>query len=82
MGRVDVEPALVERDPFAECEEIDLVGVVRDEEDPGSERLAVEARVQPVAVAGDAFERAEARERLAAPTMVLTLVDEARVDAE
>ncbi len=82
FGRSRDGVALVETLALAEREERELVAVVSDEDDARGERLAVDARMEPVAVTRDGEQAPRARERLAAPAVVLAPVHEPGVDAE
>ena len=82
VRRVEVQRTLVEAVALADREHVERVGVVRHEHDPRADRLAVDGDADRLAVGRDDRERAQTRERVAPPPVVLAPVDELRVDAE
>ncbi len=82
LGRVHVEQALVEALALAEREEVELVRVVRDEDDSGRDRLTVDAQAERTRLPRQQRERAKAGQHGSPPPVVLATVDEPRVDAQ
>src|SRR5919197_3801496 len=82
LGRVDVEPPLVQARTLADREEAEVVRVVGDEEDARLHRLAVELSPDSAPLAQAQPERPGARERLAPPAVPLAPVDERRIETE
>ena len=77
-----MEQALVEALALAEREEVELVGVVRDEDDSGRDRLTVDAQAERTRLPRQQRECAEPRQHSPPPPVVLPAVDEPRVDAQ
>src|ERR687887_2246164 len=82
LGRVDVEPPLVQARPLADREEAEVVRVVGDEEDARLHRLAVELGPDSAPLAQAQPESPGSRERLAPPAVPLAPVDKRSVEAE
>jgi hypothetical protein len=83
MGDVQVEPPLVEPIPLADAEQVELIRVVGHEDDAGLNRDSVDGELLLSAtLTHHEEERAEARECLLPPAMVLAPMDERRIQAE
>ena len=80
--RVEVEPSVVEPLALADREQVERVGVVRDEDDARLDRLSVDRDADTVAMRDERAERPQPGKRVAPPAVVLATVDELRVDAE
>ena len=83
MRDVEVEHPLIDSLALAERQQVQVVVVVRDEDEPGTHGLAVDREPLPAApVLHGQRERAEPGEGFAPPAAVLAPVDEPRVEAQ
>jgi polyphosphate kinase len=77
-----MQAPLVQRRPLTDVEQIEVVTVVGDHQDPSLKQLSVQVDVQPMVLARQAFERPDSREHFAAAPVVLAGVDEVCVQPE